>query len=405
MSFVTYIETIKDVMYDVEIQYGQIIHAVDTNETFFDTEELNRIILDNVIYLNKEEELNLLSRPLTNRVYIVKETATPYRYEGTWYKIKDGNSLLCTIFHNNEFVPTTVMKKGTKIAPRTLASVVYNDLGESITTEIEEVNKLTLCKVKSVYVEATENNQKVFKIPFPLSDYDFRKNFMTVIINGYVVEETRFTIRDDDYFVLNDNETGLDSGQLVLFIFYYNVYIDINDGVLLQTKNLRDRIVTEPKLDNNAVSTRTIIAKNVTNPKLADNAVDTRVLASGAVNSTHLNLNNLIINPENVLETTDDMFVSKSQIISWDNNIQELNRYKDVTDQSIRDINQNISSLRSSVQTNTQDITNLKNEPKLLVSSTEPSGARNSDIWVDTANFIFKVRKDNTWVPMGAVYK
>ena len=91
MSFVTYIETIKDVMYDVEIQYGQIIHVVDTNETFFDTEELNRIILDNVIYLNKEEELNLLSRPLTNRVYIVKETATPYRYEGTWYKIKDGN--------------------------------------------------------------------------------------------------------------------------------------------------------------------------------------------------------------------------------------------------------------------------------------------------------------------------
>lgn len=373
MSFVTYIETIKDVMYDVEIQYGQIIHAVDTNETFFDTEELNRIVLDNVIYLNKEEELNLLSRPLTNRVYIVKETATPYRYEGTWYKIKDGNSLLCTIFHNNEFVPTTVMKKGTKIAPRTLASVVYNDLGESITTEIEEVNKLTLCKVKSVYVEATENNQKVFKIPFPLSDYDFRKNFMTVIIDGYVVEETRFTIRDDNYFVLNDNESGLDSGQLVLFIFYYNVYIDINDGVLLQTKNLRDRSVTEPKLANNSVSTRTIIANNVTNSKLADNAVDNRVLAPGTVNTTHLDLDNLIINPGNIQETDDKNFVSQTQINSWDKN--------------------------------TQDINNLKNQPKLLVSATEPQNAKNTDIWVDTTNFIFKVRKDNTWIPMGAVYK
>lgn len=405
MSFVNYIETIKDVIYDVEIKYGQIVHAIDTNETFFDTEELNRIVLDNIIYLNKEEELNLIARPLTNRVYIVKETATPYRYEGTWYKIKDGNSLLCTVFHNNEFVPTTIMKKGTSIAPRTLASVVYNDLGESISAEIEEYNKLTLCKVKSVYVESTENGQRVFKIPFPLSDYDFRKNFMTVIINGYVVEESRFTIRDDDYFVLNDNETGLDSGQLVLFIFYYNVYIDINDGVLLQTKNLRDRIVTEPKLDNNAVSTRTIIAKNVTNSKLADNAVNTRVLAPGSINSEHLNLNNLIINPENVRETEDDMFVSKKQITSWDNNIQELNKYKQTTDEAINGLNQSMSSLRSSVQTNTQDITDIKNEPKLLVSSTEPSRARNLDIWVDTANFIFKVKKDNIWVPMGAVYK
>lgn len=384
MSFVTYIETIKDVMYDVEIKYGQIVHTIDTNETFFDTEELNRIVLDNVIYLNKEEELNLLSRPLTNRVYIVKETATPYRYEGTWYKIKDGNSLLCTIFHNNEFVPTTVMKKGTGIAPRTLASVVYNDLGETISTEIEEFNKLTLCKVKSVYVEATENNQKVFKIPFPLSDYDFRKNFMTVIINGYVIEETRFTIRDDDYFVLNEDEQGLDSGQLVLFIFYYNVYIDINDGVLLQTKNLRDRCVTEPKLDNNAVSTRTIISKNVTNQKLADKSVDSRVIALNAVNTTHLNLDNLIINPDNIRETDQDKFVSQTQIDSWDKNIRDLDEYK---------------------QSNDSIINELKNEPKLLVSATEPSGAKNTDIWVDITDFIFKVRKDDNWVPMGAVYK
>ena len=384
MSFVTYIETIKDVMYDVEIKYGQIVHTIDTNETFFDTEELNRIVLDNVIYLNKEEELNLLSRPLTNRVYIVKETATPYRYEGTWYKIKDGNSLLCTIFHNNEFVPTTVMKKGTGIAPRTLASVVYNDLGETISTEIEEFNKLTLCKVKSVYVEATENNQKVFKIPFPLSDYDFRKNFMTVIINGYVIEETRFTIRDDDYFVLNEDEQGLDSGQLVLFIFYYNVYIDINDGVLLQTKNLRDRCVTEPKLDNNAVSTRTIISKNVTNQKLADKSVDSRVIALNAVNTTHLNLDNLIINPDNIRETDQDKFVSQTQIDSWDKNIRDLDEYK---------------------QSNDSIINELKNEPKLLVSATEPSSAKNTDIWVDITDFIFKVRKDDNWVPMGAVYK
>lgn len=390
---IKYIETIKDVMYDVLIEPGQIVHATDTNETFFDTEEGNRIILDNVIYLNKESELSLLLRPLTNRVYIVKETSQPYRYEGTWYKIKDSNSLLCTIFHNDEYVPTTIMKGNTKIAPRTLASIVYNDLGEGISAEIEEINRLTLCKTKAVYVEATENHQRVFKIPFPILDYDFRKNFMTVIINGFVVDENNYTIRDDDYFVLNDDQRALDAGELVLFIFYYNVYIDINDGVVLQTKNLADRCVTEPKLANNAVSTRTIISKNVTEVKLADNAVstrtivdkgitnvkladdsvDSRVLAAKSVTTEHLNASNLQINAGNIVETTEKKFVSQSQITSWNGAVS--------------------------------DVAELKKQPKLHVSQTEPTqNVNNNDIWVDTENFIFKVRVSGSWKAMGAVY-
>lgn len=322
MSFIKYIETIKDIIYDVQIKYGQVVHATDTNETFFDTKELNRVILDNVIYLNKVEELNLLARPLTNRVYIVKENSTAYRYDGTWYKIKDGDSLLCTLFHNDEYVPTTIMKKGTKIAPRTLASVVYNDLGESIVSELEDLNKLTLCKTKSVYVEATQQQQKVFRIPYPISNYDFRKNFMSVIIDGYIIEESRFTIRDDNYLVLNDNEKGLDSGQLILFIFYYNVYIDINDKLLLQ--------------------------------------------------------------PSNIQENTNKRFVSDAQINYWNRSIQDLISYKESIE---------------------QEISNNKKGPNLLVSATEPSSYKDTDIWVDTTNFIFKVRKDNSWIPMGAVYK
>lgn len=370
---ITYVETIKDVMYDVLIKPGQIIHATDTNETFFDTEEGNRIILDNVIYLNKESEKALIVRPLTNRVYIVRESSKAYKYEGTWFQIKDSNYLLCTIFHNDEYVPTTIMKGDKKIAPRTLASIVYNDLGEGVSAEIEEINKLTLCKTKAVYVEATENHQRVFRIPFPILDYDFRKNFMTVIIDGVIVDERNYTIRDDNYFVLNDDQTPLDSGQLVLFIFYYNVYIDINDGVVLQTKNLADRCVTEPKLANNAVSTRTIIAKNVTNIKLADNAVDSRVLAPNSVTTEHLNVSSLEINANNIVETNEKKFVSQTQINKWDNMVT--------------------------------DVQQLKNKPQLHVSDSEPTqNIKETDIWVDTRNFVFKVRKNGSWRAMGAVY-
>lgn len=410
---ITYIETIKDVMYDVLIKPGQIVHATDTNETFFDTEEGNRIILDNVIYLNKESEKALIIRPLTNRVYIVKETSQPYRYEGTWFKIKDLNSLLCTIFHNDDYVPTTIMKGDKKIAPRTLASIVYNDQGEGISTEIEEINKLTLCKTKAVYVEATENHQRVFRIPFPILDYDFRKNFMTVIINGVVIEERNYTIRDDSYFVLNEDQIPLDSGQLVLFIFYYNVYMDINDRVVLQTKNLADRCVTEPKvatnaistrtiinknvtnqkladdsvdnrvllnrsvtgskIDDNAVSTRTIINKNVTNEKIGDDAVDSRIIANNSVTTDHLNTSNLEISANNIVQTEEKKFVSQTQINNW-------NEIRTEVDQ-------------------------LKARPRLHVSESEPTNdVKEADIWVDTRNFIFKVRKNGSWRAMGAVY-
>ena len=365
-----YIETIKDEIYYIDIEPGQLIYCSDTNESYFDTDEEARILLEGIIYLNKEDEKKKIISPLLNRVYVVKETGTVYRYEGTWFRIEDPRTLICTVFKNDEYIPTTLMKNGTSMAPRTLASVVYNDAGIAVGAEIEAANKLTLCKTKYVYVEATEQGQKVFRIPYPISDYDFRKNFMTVIINNVVYDETRFTIRDNDYFVLNETEVGLDSGQLVLFVFYYNVYIDINDGVLLTTKNLRDRCVTEPKLDNDAVSTSTIIPKNVTNQKLADASVDDRVIAPKVINTSHLNLDDFDISSNNVTDNANKRFVTDELITKWNKTTETVNA-----------------------------------APTIHVSASEPTkNIKDTDIWVDITNFIFKVRVSGQWKAMGAVY-
>lgn len=367
-----FIETIKEEMYYIGIDPGQLIYCSDTKESYFDNEENNRIQVKDVIYLNKETERTELKNPLSNRIYVVKETSNIYRYDKKrWYSVYDTRTVICTLFTNDEYIPVTLTKQGKSIAPRTLASAVYNDAGISAVTEIEAVNRLTLCKSKCVYVEATENGQKVFKIPFPISDYDFRKNFMTVIINGIVYDETRFTVRDDNYFVLNETEAGLNLGELVLFVFYYNVYIDINDGVLLSTQNLRDRSITEPKLDNDAVSTRTIIAKNVTNQKLADNSVDGRVIADRCIATNHLKLEDLHISSNNVTDTSEKRFVSDILINKWNTTSEEI-----------------------------------INSPKIHVSALEPTeNIKDNDIWVDITNFIFKVRVDGQWNAMGAVYK
>ena len=72
---------------------------------------------------------------------------------------------------------------------------------------------------------------------------------------------------------------------------------DINDHAITEekiadnavsTRTLQDGAVTEPKLADNAVSTRTIQDRAVTEPKIADGAVSTRTIADGAVTEPKL---------------------------------------------------------------------------------------------------------------------
>ena len=365
-----FIETDRENSFYIDVVPGQVIYCEDTDETYLDTDEKSRIPIPNVVYLEKETDRDELPITLRNRAYVVKESGIIYRYEGVWYKILDPRTLICTVYKTDEYIPATLVKNDKKFAPRSLASCVYNDAGVAIGGEIEESNKLTLSKTKYVYVEATTEGQKVFKIPYPISDYDFRTNFMTVIIKNEVCVETRFTIRDDDYFVLNDEEEGLKLGELVIFLFYYNVYIDINDGVLISTKNLRDRSVTEPKLDNDAVSTRTIIPKNVTNQKLADASVDGRVLAPNSVSTKHINTADFNISSNNVTDNAQKRFVTDELINKWNKTTETVNT-----------------------------------SPKIHVSASEPrDGIKDTDIWVDITNFVFKVRVSGQWKAMGAVY-
>ncbi|KAB7761172.1 hypothetical protein [Mycolicibacterium mucogenicum] len=61
---------------------------------------------------------------------------------------------------------------------------------------------------------------------------------------------------------------------------------------------VNDGDITEPKLDDSSVSTRTIAAKAVTEPKLGDKAVSTRALDDGAVTDDKIALGAL--HPEKV---------------------------------------------------------------------------------------------------------
>jgi hypothetical protein len=70
-----------------------------------------------------------------------------------------------------------------------------------------------------------------------------------------------------------------------------------NRGSGIKTGHIKDRAVTEPKLADDAVVTRTIANSAVTNAKLADNAVTNAKLADNAVSTAEL-ADNAVTNPK-----------------------------------------------------------------------------------------------------------
>jgi len=72
----------------------------------------------------------------------------------------------------------------------------------------------------------------------------------------------------------------------------------IQEIEIVAPSTVNDGDITEPKLDDKAVSTRTIDDKAVTEPKLGDGAVTTRVLLDGAVTDAKIGIGEL--HPEKV---------------------------------------------------------------------------------------------------------
>lgn len=306
MILMKYIEIKKDAIDSIIVNPGQFIYCNDTGDFYLDADKNSRILItEEIMCLEKESDREDIFQPLLNQVYFVLESKKFYKYEGTWFTIKDLSNFLCIMLHDNQYRGSEVIRDGEKTAPVTLAECVYNeDTNMDLQEEIEASSKLTLTKTKFVYVEVVRDGQKSFKIPFPLENYDFRTNYMHVVIDSYLIEPHRYTIKDDEFLVLDNTVGNLQSGQLILFLFYYNVYVNLNDGVLLSTQNYRDLSVTESKLAAGAVSNRALSKHSVSlgkltpdfklpTEKLADGSVTTVKLADDAVTADKLSNNSV----------------------------------------------------------------------------------------------------------------
>lgn len=239
----------KDIDYLPKI-HGQLLYCADTKQVFYDAKYEERIdITLNTLWMEKEKDLNNVVNPLINRIYIADDSKKIFNYmNSTWLHVTDENNMLGTIMDILDLKPTTLAdKEGVKSAPRTMASYVYMNNGDRLSSVLDESNQITLTRTSSRYVQVEVDLQKVFVIPYPTSNYDVTKDHLSLVIRGQVVPTDKFVI-NNGRFILNTDEYRLRIGEEILFMFYYTVIVDLNDGLLIRTKNIADGAVTTPKL-------------------------------------------------------------------------------------------------------------------------------------------------------------
>lgn len=220
MADLAYISTSKITLADIPIVSGQIIHTVDVDESYYDSEGGMRLKFSNVSYLYTEEDRQNYSNPQEGVLYIVTSTANLYKYKlaAGWVRINETAEMYDIIDTVDELVPGTMIRDGVKIAPKTLATSVYTSQGERVEDRLKTISKLGTTRA---YLTIPNNNLTEFNIPLPFENYFTLGNFMQVFIGSTLFDERRYYI-EDNKLKLFMVEPEFSVGRDITFVFWFN---------------------------------------------------------------------------------------------------------------------------------------------------------------------------------------
>lgn len=213
----------------IEIKQDQLVYCLDTREAYYDISNFNRIQLNCTIQLEEEYDKDTIENKRTNKIYIVKRTNKLYRYSGGRFnEVTNRLSIIDILVPAEELVPTTLNKKGINYAPKTLASMVYTNDGNTVEDVLRNISdtddRKVLLYTRTEHVVATTYGQRIFTIPFPIPNYDLAKFPMIIIYKDKVLSGSQYSISNDQV-ILNNNVDGLDKDEILTFVFHYNVVI------------------------------------------------------------------------------------------------------------------------------------------------------------------------------------
>ena len=76
------IETTKTNINKIKVVAGQMISCSDTGELYFDTIKNGRQSVADLIIVENDQARTPLTKPLSNKLYLVKDTNYIWRYDG-----------------------------------------------------------------------------------------------------------------------------------------------------------------------------------------------------------------------------------------------------------------------------------------------------------------------------------
>lgn len=86
MAIITPIYTIKSKLDSIPVVAGQFIIITDYELIAYDDRSGNRHIMTEIIWKDTEAEMFALLAPITNKLYITKDTNCMYKYDSGWKK-------------------------------------------------------------------------------------------------------------------------------------------------------------------------------------------------------------------------------------------------------------------------------------------------------------------------------
>ena len=245
----TYSTKIKEIQHST----GQFLYCLDTTECYFDHQDGVRYndLNDNVVIRNVKSDFDENTFKFFNKVYITLSDNKFYKYNFDkleYELIYTDTEFLEIIEGSVGLVPATLKDGGQEVAPVTLASNVYysqdgvTDLNELLSSDLY----ITTTKVK--YIEATIDNQRVFKIPFPVAKYSLYRDHMHVVApNSRILTPEDYKI-NNGYLVINSDKDGIAINEKIYFMFYYTRTTNNAESKAISTDNLIDGCITTDKL-------------------------------------------------------------------------------------------------------------------------------------------------------------
>lgn len=220
-----------------------LLYTIDTNETYFDLNNTERMQIKTGVQCSNENQIFAAINPSPNKIFISRKTNKIYRRsDNRFEEITERSQLVDLLISVKEMKPVVLRENGVNIAPRTLMKQVFTEDGRTLEEIIKNrgLDRHTFIFRKYVTLEAEQDHQKVFTIPYPIEGYDIKKFPIDVIFgNNEWITPNHYSISREQMVFDDVFAARILKGNLVTLVFYYTETIPFGEHINAHTINGR----------------------------------------------------------------------------------------------------------------------------------------------------------------------